>query len=47
MFLPCSRLGLHLPQPVDNSQSKAKWVSDLELLEVTLKMTREYDFLNR
>lgn len=47
MFLPCSRLGLHLPQPVDSSQSKAKWLSDLELLEVTLKMKREYDFLNR
>lgn len=45
--LPTSRLGLHLPHKVDNKLSRARWQSDAEVLEVTLRMQREYDFLNK
>ena len=43
----CSRLGLHLPHKVHSKQSKAKWISDIEELHITLLMNREYDYLNK
>ena len=50
-FLDCRtpkfRLGLHLPHKVDNKLSRARWQSEAEVLEVTLRMQREYDFLNK
>ena len=45
-FGPNSRLGLHLPHRVQPDTSKARWLSDKEILEVTLKSNREYDFMN-
>ncbi|CAH1795544.1 unnamed protein product, partial [Owenia fusiformis] len=49
-FLDCRtskfKLGLHLPHPVDEKSGKAKWNSDKCELEVTLKMNRDYDFIN-
>ncbi|XP_063970271.1 dynein axonemal assembly factor 6-like [Lytechinus pictus] len=49
-FLDCRtpnhKLGLHLPHPVDSKNGKAKWDGDKEMLTVTLRMTREYDFVN-
>ncbi|XP_072039726.1 dynein axonemal assembly factor 6-like [Amphiura filiformis] len=48
-FLACRtpkyKLGLHLPHPVDSKNGKAQWDGTKELLTVTLRMTREYDFL--
>ena len=50
-MLPCmflySRLGLHLPHKVESKKSKAKWISDLKELHITLLLNREYDFLNQ
>lgn len=43
----CSRLGLHLPHKVYSKQSKAKWISDIEELHITLLLNREYDFINQ
>ncbi|XP_033631939.1 protein PIH1D3-like [Asterias rubens] len=49
-FLDCRtpkyKLGLHLPHPVDGKNGKAQWISDKEMLVVTCKMVREYDFLH-
>eukprot|EP00731_Ephydatia_muelleri_P030895 Em0022g409a len=49
-FLDCRspqfRLGLHLPHRVQPDTSKARWLSDKEILEVTLKSNRDYDFIN-
>lgn len=42
-----SRLGLHLPHKVKSKQSKAKWISDIEELHITLVLDREYDFINQ
>ena len=47
VYSVCRRLGLHLPHKVDSSKSKAKWISDKDTLEVTLRITREYDSLNQ
>ena len=47
VFPPPSRLGLHLPYKVDSKQSRARWLSEAEVLEITLRMQREYDFLNK
>lgn len=43
---PTYRLGLHLPHPVDHKSGKAQWDGNKEVLSVTLRMTREYDFMN-
>lgn len=40
------RLHLPLPHPVDPKQGKAEWDKKKENLRVTLRMTREYDFVN-
>jgi len=39
-------LNLPLPHPVDPKQGKAEWDSSKEELKITLRMDREYDFLN-
>ena len=41
-----SRLLLPLPHPVDPKSGHAKWNGNDEMLEVTLAMSREYDFVN-
>ncbi|CAE1329074.1 Protein PIH1D3 [Acanthosepion pharaonis] len=43
---PKYKLGLHLPNPVKEQESTAQWDSDQESLIVTLKLNREFDFLN-
>ncbi|NXJ08482.1 PIHD3 protein, partial [Odontophorus gujanensis] len=43
---PQKKLLLHLPCPVDSKKGKARFLSEEELLEVTLRMTREFDFIN-
>ncbi|XP_061182557.1 dynein axonemal assembly factor 6-like [Saccostrea echinata] len=43
---PKYKLGLHLPHPVDHKSGKAQWDGDKEILNVTLRMQREYDFMN-
>ncbi|KAL4230502.1 Protein pih1d3 [Mactra antiquata] len=49
-FLDCRTpkyfLGLHLPNPVDHKAGKAQWDGNTETLSVTLRMKREYDFMN-
>lgn len=40
------RLGIYLPHPVDESSCQAKWLSSQEILEIKLKLKREYDFVN-
>ena len=41
-----SYLGLHLPHPVDHKSGKAQWDGKTDTLSVTLRMKREYDFMN-
>lgn len=41
-----SKLGLHLPHPVDHKIGKAQWDGDKHVLTVTLRMVREYDAFN-
>ncbi|XP_019395850.1 PREDICTED: protein PIH1D3 [Crocodylus porosus] len=43
---PKKKLLLHLPYPVDSKNGKAFLISEKETLEVTLRMTRELDFIN-
>lgn len=43
---PKYKLGLHLPHPVDEQQSKAEWDASQHSLIVCMKMNREYDFCN-
>lgn len=49
-FLDCRTpkyyLGLHLPNPVDHKNGKAAWDGNTETLSVTLRMKRDYDFMN-
>ncbi|XP_068718185.1 dynein axonemal assembly factor 6-like [Montipora capricornis] len=50
-FLDCRtpkyKLGLHLPHRVDSKNGKAQWDKSKQLLTVTLRSVREYDFLSR
>ncbi|KAJ9589010.1 hypothetical protein L9F63_017705 [Diploptera punctata] len=39
-------LSLDLPHPVNTNSSKAEWISEQSALKVTLRMEREFDFLN-
>lgn len=43
-----SRYSLKLPLPhgINPDQSKASWETDLETLILTLKLDREFDFVN-
>ncbi|XP_063793058.1 dynein axonemal assembly factor 6 [Pseudophryne corroboree] len=43
---PKFKLGLHLPHPVNEKNGKAKFMVDREILEVTLAMVRDLDFIN-
>ncbi|XP_052689406.1 dynein axonemal assembly factor 6-like [Crassostrea angulata] len=43
---PKYKLGLHLPHPVNHKTGKAQWDGDKNILNVTLRMQREYDFIN-
>jgi len=43
---PRYKLGLHLPHPCDHENGKAQWDGTKSLLTVTLRMTRDYDFMN-
>nr|XP_009668247.1 PREDICTED: protein PIH1D3 isoform X1 [Struthio camelus australis]XP_009668248.1 PREDICTED: protein PIH1D3 isoform X1 [Struthio camelus australis] len=43
---PQKKLLLHLPYPVDSKNGKAHFFSEEEILEVTLRMSREFDFIN-
>lgn len=42
---PKFRLHLPLPHPCDSKNGSAKWDGARETLVITLRMTREYDFL--
>ncbi|NWI98701.1 PIHD3 protein, partial [Crypturellus undulatus] len=43
---PQKKLLLHLPHPVDSKNGKAHFLSEEEILEVTLRMIREFDYIN-
>ncbi|XP_054852540.1 dynein axonemal assembly factor 6 [Eublepharis macularius] len=43
---PQKKLLLHLPHPVDPNCGKACFLSENGILEVTLRMKREFDFIN-
>ncbi|KAL3878654.1 hypothetical protein ACJMK2_030985 [Sinanodonta woodiana] len=49
-FLDCRtpkyKLGLHLPHPVDHKSGKAEWDGKKETLIVTLRIVRDFDFMN-
>ncbi|KAL3878647.1 hypothetical protein ACJMK2_030978 [Sinanodonta woodiana] len=49
-FLDCRtpkyKLGLHLPHPVDHKSGKAEWDGKKDTLIVTLRIVREFDFMN-
>lgn len=40
------KLLLHLPYRVDSRNGKARFLSEEETLEVTLRVSREFDFIN-
>ncbi len=42
---PRNRLGLYLPHKVDSKNGTAKWDGSKARLSITLRMTRDYDFL--
>lgn len=43
---PNYRLKLPLVQPIDPDRSKASWDNEKKMLRLTLRMKREYDFIN-
>uniref|UniRef100_A0A8D2LPH2 PIH1 domain containing 3 n=1 Tax=Varanus komodoensis TaxID=61221 RepID=A0A8D2LPH2_VARKO len=43
---PQKKLLLHLPHPVDRKNGKASFLPEKGILEVTLRMKREFDFIN-
>ncbi|XP_054025412.1 dynein axonemal assembly factor 6 [Dryobates pubescens] len=43
---PQKKLLLHLPYRVDSQNGKARFLSEEETLEVTLRVSREFDFIN-
>uniref|UniRef100_A0A8B9G373 PIH1 domain containing 3 n=1 Tax=Amazona collaria TaxID=241587 RepID=A0A8B9G373_9PSIT len=43
---PKKKLLLHLPYSVDSKNGKARFFSEEEILEVTLRVLREFDFIN-
>ncbi|XP_064637972.1 dynein axonemal assembly factor 6-like [Lineus longissimus] len=49
-FLDCRtpkfKLGLHLPHPVDHKAGKAQWDNANHVLNVTLRIIRDYDMFN-
>ncbi|XP_050166462.1 dynein axonemal assembly factor 6 [Myiozetetes cayanensis] len=43
---PKKKLLLHLPYPVNSKEGRARFLSEEEILEVTLRLSRQFDFLN-
>ena len=43
---PKYRLALHLPHSCDSKNGRAQWITDQETLNITVRMKREYDFVN-
>ncbi|XP_029463204.1 protein PIH1D3 [Rhinatrema bivittatum] len=43
---PKNKLGLFLPHPVDSKNGKAHFLSEKQILEITLPMQRDFDFIN-
>ncbi|KAM6253817.1 dynein axonemal assembly factor 6 isoform 4-T4 [Porphyrio hochstetteri] len=43
---PTKKLLLHLPYDVDSKNGKARFLSEEETLEVTLRVSRKFDFIN-
>ncbi|NXV15782.1 PIHD3 protein, partial [Uria aalge] len=43
---PQKKLLLHLPYRVDSKNGKARFLSEEETLEVTLRVSRMFDFIN-
>uniref|UniRef100_A0A8B9NN80 PIH1 domain containing 3 n=1 Tax=Accipiter nisus TaxID=211598 RepID=A0A8B9NN80_9AVES len=43
---PKKKLLLHLPYHVDSKNGKARFLSEEETLEVTLRLSRKFDFIN-
>ncbi|GAB1604530.1 protein PIH1D3-like [Argonauta hians] len=43
---PKYKLGLHLPYTIKENESQAEWDEEDSCLKVSLKLVREYDFLN-
>ncbi|NXS16790.1 PIHD3 protein, partial [Mystacornis crossleyi] len=43
---PKKKLLLHLPYPVNSKEGRACFLSDKEILEVTLRVSRKFDFTN-
>lgn len=46
LLSPLYKLGIALPHPVDSQRGNAKWDNSTEKLVVTLRMNREFDFVN-
>ncbi|KFQ35974.1 PREDICTED: protein PIH1D3, partial [Merops nubicus] len=43
---PKKKLLLHLPYQVDSENGKARFLSEEETLEVTLRASKQFDFIN-
>lgn len=43
---PVYRLKLTLPHKIDPNKSKAEYASDLKIMKLTLRLKREYDYIN-
>ncbi|XP_057228617.1 dynein axonemal assembly factor 6 [Malurus melanocephalus] len=43
---PKKKLLLHLPYPVNSKEGRARFLSEEEILEVTLRISRKFDFIN-
>uniref|UniRef100_A0A8C9NXC8 Dynein axonemal assembly factor 6 n=1 Tax=Serinus canaria TaxID=9135 RepID=A0A8C9NXC8_SERCA len=43
---PKNKLLLHLPYPVNSKEGRARFLSEEEILEVTLRVSRKLDFIN-
>lgn len=46
LLSPQYKLNIPLPHRVDAQRGNAKWDSDKEKLVITLRMDREYDYVN-
>lgn len=46
LLSPQYKLNIPLPHPVDAQKGNAKWDADKEKLIITLRMDREFDYIN-
>lgn len=46
LISPQYKLNIPLPHPVDAQRGNAKWDAEAEKLIITLRMDREFDFIN-